>query len=821
MLEQSPEIPLSSTRRLPMVLACAAFAAGIAGNELWKPSLAIWSGAFFLFVLVYGFSRWHRSRPHFAAVLLTLCFFCAGGLRHYSAFCQLPANEISRFVTEEPRPARIVARLLETPHFQNSRERFFQIAWKQQEFTSARIECLRLNSEQPVSGQAILRISGQYFAAEAGDVVEILGHLSAPRAPVNPGEFDYRQWLDRQGIRAIVRCQLPNQVRLVEKVPMRFSNFFPRLRHRLHRRLIESLPEQEADLASALLLGVRTNLSEETRRTFVRSGTFHLLAISGLHIGILAYLLNLVFRLANVSFRTSAILTVVCLMSYLLLTEFRPSVFRAVVLISLYLFGTRTFRIVDGLNLLCVTALLILLIRPAELFSAGAQLSFLAVLGIFAVQPLCRRFRISASLRQQASSGLNDSQFRRVFRWIGQYLQDGLLIGIGVTLLSFPALAYHFGLIAVWGIPVTVLLIPVIALSIGSGLIVLASVPMVSSIAAAILTCLLQFVEFIASSVAAWSFSTTAVTASSAVWVAVYLFVASIPLWSGSGHRLKAWMPCLVAFSWGMTGGSHAHQSDGSLRVTFLSVGHGLAVAIEVPDGSFYLYDAGSSDGGGRVASAVRSLLRLRGAGTLETIFISHADIDHYSGIPELIDNFDVKSVVSTEQFERSDESNLIRLREFLQQRDVPLRTVSAGDGWTIGQHVGVRVLHPVLDREYDSDNAASLVLELSYAKRTILLTGDLNRSEFESLRRRETGNVDCLLAPHHGSLADNPPEWAAWAKPELVIVSSGSDTHFQSLFEIYGPALEHTLRSGAVTVTISSRGNLKVERVRLQEVKE
>ncbi|HSG73468.1 MAG TPA: DNA internalization-related competence protein ComEC/Rec2 [Planctomycetaceae bacterium] len=815
MAEPVPQLSIAGKRRVPLVLACAAFATGIAGNEFLKPSLEFWSGGFGISLLVCVFLQWFRSRRQSTGIVLAVCFFCAGGLRHYSEFSRLPANEISRFVTDEPQPARILARLLETPQLQEPRESFFQTPWKQQEFSSARIECLKLNGKQPVSGQAILRIAGKYSAAEAGDIVEILGQLSAPRAPVNPGEFDYRQWLDRQGVRAIVRCELPNQVRLVEKVPVRPANFFPRLRQRLLRRLTETLPGQEADLAAALLLGVRTNLTEETRRTFIRSGTFHLLAISGLHIGIIAYLLNLVFRLVNLSFRASAILTVICLVCYLLLTEFRPSVFRAVVLISLYLFGTCTFRTVNGLNLLCATALLMLLIRPAELFSAGAQLSFLAVLGIFAVQPLCQRFRISSTLRGQASGGLHNSQVRRIVRWIGRNVQDGLLIGIGVTLMTFPALVYHYGLFAVGGIPVTVLLIPVIALSIAAGLIVLISLPAVSSIAAAILVCLLQFVQFVASSVASWSFSTTSVSAASAVWIGAYLLAASIPLWSGSGARLRVWGPCLVAFAWGMTGGSPADRSEGALRVTFFSVGHGLAMAIENPDGSFFLYDAGSSEGGGRVASAVRSFLRSRGARTIETIFLSHADFDHYSGIPELIENLEVRSVVSTEQLRKSQESNLIRLREFLQRRGVPLRTVSAGDNWTIGNRVNVRVLHPVSEKDYDSDNAASLVLELSYAGRTILLTGDLNRTGFEELRRSGNCDVDCLLAPHHGSLDDNPPEFAAWAKPELVIVSSGNDTRLPSLFEVYGPGLEHTLRSGAVTVTISARGELTVERMR------
>ncbi|HUG17397.1 MAG TPA: ComEC/Rec2 family competence protein [Planctomycetaceae bacterium] len=815
MAEPIPELPVASRRRVPLVLSCAAFATGIAGNEFLKPSLEFWGGAFGGCLLVYAFLQRYRSGWRSTAVVLAVCFFCAGGLRHYGEFSRLPANEISRFVTEEPQPTRILARLLETPQLQEPRESFFEIPWKQQEFSTARVECLKLNGKQPVSGQAILRISGKDSAAEAGDIVEILGQISAPRAPVNPGEFDYRRWLDRQGVRAIVRCELPNQIRLVEKVPVRPSNFFPRLRQRLLYRLTETLPRQEADLAAALLLGVRTNLTEETRRTFIRSGTFHLLAISGLHIGMIAYLLNLVFRFANVSFLTSAILTVVCLVGYLLLTEFRPSVFRAVVLISLYLFGTCTFRTVNGLNLLCATALLMLLIRPAELFSAGAQLSFLAVLGIFAVQPLCQRFRMTSSLRRKASSGLHNSQARHLIRWIGRNVRDGLLIGIGVTLMTFPALVYHYGLIAAWGIPVTVLLIPVIGLSIAAGLIVLISLPAVSSIAAAVLICLLQFVQFVASSVASWSFSTTSVTAESAVWIGAYLLAASIPLWFGSGDRLRVWGPCLVAFAWGMTGGSPVDRSEGEMRVTFFSVGHGLAVAIENPDGSFFLYDAGSSEGGGRVASAVRSFLRSRGAGTVETIFLSHADFDHYSGIPELVENLEVRSVVSTEQLQKSQESNLILLREFLEQREVPLRTVSAGDHWTIGSRVNVRVLHPVSGRDYDSDNAASLVLELGYAGRTILLTGDLNRAGFEALRRSENCDADCLLAPHHGSLADNPPELAAWAKPELVIVSSGNDTRLPSLIEIYGPALEHTQRSGAVTVTVSARGDLTVERIR------
>jgi hypothetical protein len=130
MPDDIPDRPLANWRRVPMILSCAAFAAGIAGNEFLKPSLAFWSGSFCLVLLIYVFFQKYSSNSHVTSVVLVLCFLSAGGLRHCLEFSQLPANEISRFVNEEPQPARMLARLLETPQFQQPRESFFQVPWK-------------------------------------------------------------------------------------------------------------------------------------------------------------------------------------------------------------------------------------------------------------------------------------------------------------------------------------------------------------------------------------------------------------------------------------------------------------------------------------------------------------------------------------------------------------------------------------------------------------------------------------------------------------------------------------------------------------------
>jgi competence protein ComEC len=248
--------------------------------------------------------------------------------------------------------------------------------------------------------------------------------------------------------------------------------------------------------------------------------------------------------------------------------------------------------------------------------------------------------------------------------------------------------------------------------------------------------------------------------------------------------------------------------------VTFLSVGHGCAAVVELPDGRVLLCDAGhmgSPDAGGRT---IASYLWSRGITRIDGLVISHADADHFNAVPYLLERFDVAKVfVSPVMFDESGKKlgmAVTALKSAIETSAAELETVSEGQRLNVGGAATVRVLLPPAEGVIGSDNANSVVLAVEYGGHRVLITGDLEGRGLSRLLERPAYDVDVLLAPHHGSLGSSPPEFAAWAKPDFVIVSGGFRGNFTLLEDVYGQVGAmplHTARVGAIQAAIDANG--------------
>src|SRR5581483_6411387 len=208
-------------------------------------------------------------------------------------------------------------------------------------------------------------------------------------------------------------------------------------------------------------------------------------------------------------------------------------------------------------------------------------------------------------------------------------------------------------------------------------------------------------------------------------------------------------------------------------RLTFLAVGHGGAVVIELPEGGTLLYDAGAITGPEATRRTIAPFLWYRGIRRIDELFVSHADLDHFNGVPALIDRFRIGRVTLTPSFAERPTPAVAFTLQALAQARIPRRVVSAGDHLHFGA-VHFEVLHPPHKGPTGNENARSLVVHLEYAGLKVLLTGDLEKEGLEQVLRLPTLRVDVLQAPHHGSSTANTPALARWAHPQLVVSCQG-----------------------------------------------
>jgi competence protein ComEC len=650
------------------------------------------------------------------------------------------------------------------------------------------------------------------LGVHAGDTLRIVGQLSLPAAAQNPGEFDFARHAraDRQLCR--LSADSPDCVEVVDR-PASWgpARLWEELRGRGDSILWRRLAHQRSGLAAALLLGIREEMDAETTQAFSKTGTIHLLSISGLHVGILAGFLFWAMRLRwagrGAGLATIALVT----LGYALLIDAEPPAVRATVVVLALCIARYWWRRLPAFNALALAALLVLIWNPAEMFRVGPQLSFLAMAALVWFGPLCVSPPSADPLHRliERTRPWHEKLAGRAWRWSRQMT----LLTACVWAASAPLVMAQFHLVS----PATLVLTPLLAVPVAAGLMsgfaVLALeflFPPLGVMGAWLCDLCLSSLEGAVEAASRCPGSHFWVPGPEPWWL--WTFYAAMALGAAiPGRRLPARWCMALAAGWSAIGlivPLVRPADECRLDCTFLSVGHGCAVVLELPDGQTLLYDAGRLGSPAAGARSVSSYLWSRGKTHLDAIVLSHADVDHYNAVPELLEKFSVGVIYATPVMLADEGPAMGRLRSAVDKAGVPLRETWAGDRLRVGGGCRLEILHPTRHGVLGSDNANSLVLLVEHEGRRILLTGDLETPGMNDVIAESALDCDVILAPHHGSQRSNPPGFAAWSTPEWVIIS-GSHTDKQgeaaAAYRISGARVLDTADVGAVRVTITS----------------
>lgn len=806
-------------QRAPAVVVAGCFAGGILLDR-WLPVpwsgwlLAIAAGLCGLLIL--------RNRHKTAAVVLILaCCAAFGGARHHLYVSVAEPDDIALFATTEPRLVHITGTITSSPEVTVHHDSDEWSAYPQLDTTASALACRSLKTEEgdvPVSGRARLQVRGDLSQVRVGDIVSVDGWLQLAPGPANPGEFDFRGYLSGQGQRCIVRTYSPEAVsRIGQDDWFAFRHMLARLRDESGAEIEQSISEPNVALAKSLLLGDRSEMPQTLRDSFAASGTMHFLAISGLHVGILALFVWALCRLFNLSPAATTRVCLAIVLAYALLVDLRPPVVRALVMLTAMSFGVSAYRPGNAANNLAIAALVVLVWNPADLFNVGAQLSFLAVIGILAA------VRLQRSLNEtRPTSGLDSlAAESRLPVWLAgawAWLKRSYVVLGAIWLLTAPLVAARFHLVSPVGLLINVFLMPLVSLIMISGFLFLLCMwllPPVAFVFAFVFDGGLSLLRMVVEHAGRLRFGHFHVSGPDDWWLVG--FYALIGLWLApiAGHRWKRRVGVGLGL-WiiaGMCVGLMSpRQAD--LQFSVLSAGHGCATVIRFPNGKALVYDAGNLQDGRRAERTVRQALWDDGLNHVDALVVSHADMDHFSGVPGLLETMPIGSLMVSQPFLHFDQQGVEAVCETAVENGVPIRLLCRGDRLRLDEATTVEVLHPGWKSPAADDNADSVVLFVEYAGRTILLPGDLEGHGLDQLLSSPDRKVDILLAPHHGSLGSNTPRLAAWAQPDYVLVSSSGHTNSEALQAIYGDSTEvlSTASAGAIVCRIDPAGAIDVK---------
>lgn len=808
----------SHYRRSPAVPVAAAFAAGILADHLIEPDIRLWLALLGVCLVTWGISLRRDFRALSSALLLGAVLIAGGGWHHWR-WSTVGADHVFRFAEETPQPVHLTGWLVDQPWIVPRKEHDVPLSIPQFDRTVCTLQCRSLISGkyvEPVSGRLRLDINGHLVQASAGDEVEVLGLLSRPIGPRNPGAFDFRRYLRSEGVLATVHCGEPDDVHVRVTGGSPFRRAQGRLRGRAEQMLQGQLSERTAPVGIALLLGTRTGIPEDLRTAFAESGTMHILAISGANVGILAGLLWLIARVAGFGRAASVCFILAGVLAYSFVADAQPPVMRAVLMIVATLAGRPWHREGSLFNALALAALGVLVWNPAHLFDVGAQLSFLAVAGLIWAPSLVRRLNDAVAPSLEPDAALFQPLWRRGLRSGGVMLLTANVTIAAIWLFTLPLTMARFNLVSPVGFVVNVLLAPLVVAILWAGyallLVGLLLPPAAVPFALAFDGGLRLMLEIIERS-AAVSGGHLYLPGPGDAWLAGFYACLAAAAFGLPASRLRWWGWRLVLV-W-VVGGlaiSLWPIRRGELRCTFLSVGHGLAVVVELPQGRTLVYDAGQMQDGARARQAVQAALWQRGLRSVDALVISHADIDHFNGVPGLARTVRIGSVLVHQSFLDFKQPGVESACNSLKGLGVPIKLIWAGDRLNLDDQARLTVLHPPVGERLPTDNANSLVLQIEYAGRKVLLTGDLERDGLEYLLHQSPTAIDILLAPHHGRVAANPRQLAEWAQPRWVVVSDGRHDNSERLREIYGADARvlSTHESGAITFAIDASGSVQ-----------
>ena len=824
---QSP-LQMAQVRQYqPLVVLLAAVVVGIVLDRLlvvcthycWWPLAAVSCGIWYVV--------WRAKRFEIAVWILLVSVVATAGAWHHMCWYRFGRNDLGLVAREAPQPvcfeavARIGPRTIPAPPINPLRS---IIMGRQTRMLVDVVRVRDASTWRTASGRARLYVDGDLPGVRAGDRLRIFAQLLKPRPAQNPREFDLSLHHRADRILSRAYANYPECVS-VQAAASVWSprNLLERIRTHFNDQLWRHLTHDRSGLAAAVILGAREQLDPQRVDDFVVTGTIHLFAISGLHIGILAAGMFVLARVGMLPRRWALFAVVALTVLYALLTDARPPVVRATILVVVTCVSLMIGRKSLPFNSLAAAAIGMLAYNPADLFRSGAQLSFLAVATLAWFGPRLLVQRPPDPLKQllrQSRPWIVRMSHRALWHVTRFTLASG-----AIWLVSLPLVMYQFHLFS----PIAVLLnavlwIPIAcALFAGFGVVLTSWIPPVAATCGMVCDLSLGVLEY-------------SVSAAKRIELG-HFWVAGPVLWWLIGFycvlgffvAFRRWCPrrrwCIVVLSvwiaigWAVPTISRHHRTTGqqALDCTILYVGHGCSAVFELPGGQTMLYDAGTLGSPIMGTRSIASFLWSRGVKHLDAVVISHADVDHYNALPGLLDRFSVERIFVSPKMFSVDDPALAELRTAIRNHQIPIGEIRARDRLRIGSTVAIDVLHPPAEGVDGSDNANSVVLLVKHGDRTILLPGDLETPGLDQLMARQPVSCDLVMAPHHGSAHSDPVAFSAWCQPGWVVISSGHghDTGpAERAFRAAGSRVLHTVENGAVRATLDDSG-LRIRRWR------
>lgn len=793
----------------PFLYPAVSFSAGILSCRLFNlPFIWLFALSAFFTALTLFLSK-QRILSHISLYLAALFL----GMAYYHNSTILPPDHISILALDGPRRVFIKGTIADYP-----------VTRRTPHNTETTAFILETNSCRTPLGWRkagglldVVAYPDKARGLGLGDEVVLEGLVSKVAGLKNPGVFDYSNYLAMKGVYIRLKVKDGFFIERSGRIRLGFMGRAGRgLRHKIITTIDRYMDERGGGFLKAILIGDRSALRQGIKEDFVKTGTVHIIAISGLNIGLIAALILFLFRTLGISRKPNIVLTVISLIIYTFAAGSSPPIVRATIMFSIVAIGYLISRDADILNSLSIAGIIILLRSPKELFDPSFQLSFLSLAGIIIFGPKI--------------DGIFSANFVKTGSFLVKariYALKGISITLAAWIGTWPLVAYYFNIISPVSILANLIVVPTLFLITAASFAFLTAA-LVSGSLAALIACALgvinNFLFSINHVLAALPFSYIRIRAPSVAATALYygfIFVLAMPktvtLGAATVRRRTVLAGLALLFNV-LVWGELINTKAGSISITFLDVGQGDSIFIELPEKrGTILIDGGrggSHEGFDAGRSVIAPYLWNKGIGSIDAVVVTHFHEDHLGGIIYLLKNFKIGCVVDSGAVPVG--NGLYRkYRRLIKNRGIRHIIAREGDALNISERAKFFVLNPQRSREDLPDsNDNSIVLKFEYRNFSAIFCADVTLKAVERLNTYgEFLRSDVMKVPHHGSRIEDSGTGDFFFQnisPKIFVVTGANSSNskaFQS--EITNditseiPICYDTKRDGAVVLSI------------------